>query len=594
MPNRQPTNQLVKLLATDTKTVLVQGWVNSRRDHGGLIFIDLRDHWGLVQLVCQPSTQAVFSQAQQLRDEWVIEVSGQLVKRQPDLVNRRLANGQLEIIVNQLRVLNQSLTPPIPIDDQTTTSEDKRLRYRFLDLRRPQLQQALKDRARFYRYLRNFMEANNFTEVPTPILANSSPEGARDFVVPSRLHQGQFYALPQAPQQFKQLLMVGGLDRYYQIAACFRDEDPRADRLYGDFYQLDLEMAFVEDGQLIRDLLEPLIVDLIVDFAGLKLHRGKIGVMSYQQALADYGTDKPDLRFDLTLVDLAPIFAQTTIEVFNKSLQKSDSSLKGLVVNQQFSRNQIKELTDKALNLGAKGLAQLSFVDDQFTGPLAKLLTDQERTELYNQLKLENGASLFVVADQTKIVNRVLAALRVDIGHQLGLIDDQLVAACWITDFPFFELDDTGQLSFAHNPFSKPLTPPVIGDQTANLAIVADQYDLVLNGYEVCSGAIRNHQPASLEHAFRAVGHQPADIKRQFGGLIEALAYGAPPHGGCAFGLDRLLMVLSGETNIRNLVAFPKNGAGVDLLMGSPSLIDPAELKQLGLKGRPEDGSVKI
>ena len=587
MTNRQPTNQLVKLLAAGTKTVLVQGWVNSRRDHGGLIFIDLRDHWGLIQLVCQPDNKSVFAQAQQLRDEWVIEVGGQLVHRQPDLINQRLANGQLEIIVNQLRVLNQSLTPPIPIDGQTTASEDKRLRYRFLDLRRPQLQQALKDRARFYRYLRDFMEANSFTEVPTPILANSSPEGARDFVVPSRLHQGQFYALPQAPQQFKQLLMVGGLDRYYQIAACFRDEDPRADRLYGDFYQLDLEVAFVEDGQLIRDLLEPLIVGLIVDFAGLKLHRGKIGVMSYQQALADYGTDKPDLRFGLTLVDLAPVFAQTTIDVFKVGLQEPDCSLKGLVANRQFSRNQIKVFTDKALNLGAKGLAQLSFVDDQFTGPLAKLLTDQERTELYNQLKLQNGASLFVVADQTKIVNRVLAALRVDIGHQLDLIDDRSVAACWITDFPFFELDDTGQLSFAHNPFSRPLTEPVVGNQVANLAIVADQYDLVLNGYEVCSGAIRNHQPDSLERAFRAVGHQPADIKRQFGGLIEALAYGAPPHGGCAFGLDRLLMVLSGETNIRNLVAFPKNGAGVDLLMGSPGPVDPAELKQLGFQGAP-------
>ena len=558
------------------------GWVNGRRDHGGLIFIDLRDHSGLLQLVFQPQNEQCFSQANRLRTEWVIEVSGQLRKRPPELVNPKIESGRFELLVQSMRVLNVSETPPIGIDEVDLASEDKRLRYRYLDLRRPKMQRNLRLRAKFYRYIRDFMEERDFIEVPTPILANSSPEGARDFLVPSRFHAGKFYALPQAPQQFKQLLMVGGLPRYYQIAPVFRDEDPRSDRLYGDFYQLDLEMAFVEDGAVIRELFTPLIAGLIKDFGKLELQRGKFVEMSHRQAVEDYGSDKPDLRYDLKLKDLSSVFADSQATVLSQALATENGAIKGFLAPAVFSRKQLDELTRLVQASGAQGLAYLSYQDDGWQGPLLKFLKEDELQQLLSLFQVKLGQTVFFIAHQSRsIVNHALGVLRTRLGEQLALADPQIVSALWIVDFPFYEEDEeTGQLAFAHNPFSRPSGDLAQADQ---LSITADQFDLVLNGYEVCSGAVRNHDSRLLAQAFANLGYDTSSIEEQFGTMIEALKFGAPPHAGCAFGLDRILMILAQESNIRELVAFPKNGSGVDVMMGSPSEITPQQKKELGL-----------
>ena len=566
----------------ETPSATLAGWVHGRRDHGGLIFVDLRDYSGLLQLVFQPQNEQLFAQANRLRSEWVIEVSGQLRKRPQELVNPKIESGHFELLVNSMRILNVSETPPISIDEVDLASEDKRLRYRYLDLRRPKMQRNLRLRAKLYRYIRDFMEERDFIEVPTPILANSSPEGARDFLVPSRLHGGKFYALPQAPQQFKQLLMVGGLPRYYQIAPVFRDEDPRSDRLYGDFYQLDLEMAFVEDGAVIRRLFTPLIEGLIKDFGELELHQGRFVEMSHQQALEDYGSDKPDLRYDLKLIDLSSVFAASQATVLSQALAAENGAVKGLLAPAVFSRKQLDELTQLVQASGAQGLAYLSYQEGGWQGPLLKFLKENELQQLLRLFQIQPGQTVFFIAHQSRsIVNHTLGVLRTRLGEQLSLADPRLVSALWIIDFPFYEEDEeTGQLTFAHNPFSRPS-----GDlaQSDKLRITADQFDLVLNGHEVCSGAVRNHDSRLLAQAFANLGYDTSSIEEQFGAMIEAFKFGAPPHAGCAFGLDRILMILAQESNIRELVAFPKNGSGVDVMMGSPSEITPQQKKDLGL-----------
>ena len=566
----------------ETPAATLAGWVHGRRDHGGLIFIDLRDYSGLLQLIFQPQNEQLFAQANRLRSEWVIEVSGQLRKRPQELVNPKIESGHFELLVNSMRILNVSETPPISIDEVDLASEDKRLRYRYLDLRRPKMQRNLRLRAKLYRYIRDFMEERDFIEVPTPILANSSPEGARDFLVPSRLHGGKFYALPQAPQQFKQLLMVGGLPRYYQIAPVFRDEDPRSDRLYGDFYQLDLEMAFVEDGAVIRRLFTPLIEGLIQDFGELELHQGRFVEMSHQQALEDYGSDKPDLRYDLKLIDLSSVFAASQATVLSQALAAENGAVKGLLAPAVFSRKQLDELTQLVQASGAQGLAYLSYQEGGWQGPLLKFLKENELQQLLRLFQIQPGQTVFFIAHQSRsIVNHALGVLRARLGEQLSLADPRLVSALWIVDFPFYEEDEeTGQLTFAHNPFSRPS-----GDlaQSDKLRITADQFDLVLNGHEVCSGAVRNHDSRLLAQAFANLGYDTSSIEEQFGAMIEAFKFGAPPHAGCAFGLDRILMILAQESNIRELVAFPKNGSGVDVMMGSPSEITPQQKKDLGL-----------
>ncbi len=569
-------------------SVVVAGWVHSRRDHGGLLFVDLRDHTGLIQLVFHPDPADVLAAAHRLRDEWVIMVSGQLVPREADLVNSRLASGEIEVLVEELLVLNQSPVPPIPVnappDQVGQIHEDNRLRYRYLDLRRPKMQQRLKQRDQLYRLIRQFMADQQFTEVPTPILANSSPEGARDFLVPSRLSPGRFYALPQAPQQFKQLLMVGGLHRYYQIAPCFRDEDPRADRLYGDFYQLDLEMSFVTDGRVVRQTVGPLVEQVVAAF-DYHLTPASIAEMSYAQALADYGTDKPDLRLANKLIRVDDLLGQTNANVLAAGL-RGDGQIKALVAPAPLARKQLADLTELATRQGAGGLAYLVVRADQSqTGPLAKLLSPTELAALVDRTELGPDQTLLLVADRSAVVNRTLAAVRSWLIDQFGVADQSAVAAVWITDFPFYEVDGQS-INFGHNPFSQPQGDPETDDPQA---LLADQYDLVINGYEVCSGAVRNHRPDSLRAAFRRVGYDDATIQARFGGFLEALSFGAPPHAGCAFGLDRLLMILTGETNIRETVAFPKTGAGVDLLMRSPSAVSAADLADLGLQLAPDN-----
>ena len=565
----------------EINSATVSGWVNGRRDHGGLIFIDLRDHSGLLQLVFQPQDAELFERAESLRAEWVIEVGGHLRLRPEALANPKLETGRFELGVESMRILNTSKTPPFSLDEKELAAEDKRLRYRYIDLRRPKMQHYLRLRARLYRYVRDFMEKRDFVEVPTPILANSSPEGARDYLVPSRMHQGKFYALPQAPQQFKQLLMVGGLPRYYQIAPVFRDEDPRSDRLYGDFYQLDLEMAFVEDGSVIRSMFAPLVEGLLKDIGGLKLHGGKFLEITYRQALEEYGTDKPDLRYDLKLIDLAEVFKTSQAEVLRRALE-AGGTVKGLAAPALFSRKQLDELTRLVCENGARGLAYLSFQDGGWQGPLLKFLKGGELERLGSLFGIEEGWTVFFVADDRRsTVNRCLGSLRARLGEQLGLADAESVSALWVTDFPFYEEDEaSGQLAFAHNPFSRPR-----GDlaQPDKLNITADQYDLVLNGYEICSGAVRNHDSQLLSQAFANLGYGQKTIEKQFGAMLEAFKYGAPPHAGCAFGLDRILMILARESNIRELVAFPKNGSGVDVMMSSPAEITPEQKKELGL-----------
>lgn len=566
--------------------VTVKGWVQSRRDHGGLIFIDLRDHSGLLQLVIHPDNKEAFKLSENLKDEFVISAEGTVKERAKDLINPKLKSGKVEVAVDKLELLNTSEVLPFQLFGSKLANEELRFKYRFLDLRRPELQTLLKKRAKYYRFIRDFMEDNDFTEVSTPILANSSPEGARDFLVPSRVHQGKFYALPQAPQQFKQLLMVGGVNRYYQIATCFRDEDPRADRLYGDFYQLDLEMSFVEDGLEIRSTVEPLATSLISDFAGKKLLDGKVATYTYQELMDKYGTDKPDLRFGLELVNVSEVFVSSQFSVFKGSISQG-GIIKAIKVDggAKFSRSEIDDLTAIATNEGAKGLAYITKENGKLNSPIAKFLSDKELKAVESKTKLGEGDIVFFVADKESVVNKALARLRDHFGDILKLKDPNIIAAAWVIDFPFYEWDDkSNKLDFGHNPFSLPKGGSKALDNPDKLNITAHQYDLVLNGYECCSGAIRNFKPDLMYKAFGILGYDKKYVDSRFGAMIRAFKYGAPPHGGCAFGLDRLFMVLTGEDNIREVIAFPKNGSGLDLMMDSPTEVEASQLKELGIK----------
>ncbi len=585
---RTLTGELTNKLS---QTVTVSGWVNSRRDHGGLIFIDLRDQDGVVQLVITPETAPAFALAETLRDEFVISATGVLRERAPELFNPHIATGKIELVVKTLKLLNSS--EPLPVnthDDGTESSEELRLKYRFLDLRRPSMQYTLKRRAKFYHCLREYMEAQDFIEVTTPILANSSPEGARDFLVPSRLKPGLFYALPQAPQQFKQLLMVGGVPRYYQIAPCFRDEDPRADRLYGDFYQLDLEMSFVDDGEVVRQTTEPLIKQLVTDFAGKKLKFTKIPRIPYPVAMNKYGTDKPDLRFDMELVDLTDVFKDTTFKVFQTPSVKAICVKNGA----SLSRSQIDNFTNLAKKAGAGGLAYILYENGTAKSPIAKFLTSSELEMVQQRTKATDGDAVFFGADSLEKVNKVLGQLRLAFAEHFNLLDPEEVALCWVVDFPFYEWNDGEEkIDFGHNPFSMPkggikaLQAAKTKDE--KLALIADQYDMVMNGCEICSGAVRNHNPEIMYQAFASLGYSQDYVSERFGGMLNAFKFGAPPHAGCAFGIDRIFMILNNNKNIRDIIAFPKNGSGFDLMMNSPSLVDDDQLTDAHIAILPED-----
>lgn len=572
------------------ETVTVKGWVNVRRDHGGLIFIDLRDHSGVVQLVIQPEAAEAFAQAEGLRSEYVIAATGLVREREEHLKNPHLATGSVELKVESLQVLNRAEPLPIQIEGDAMASEELRLKYRYLDLRRPKMQNMLKARADFYRYMRGYMEARDFTEVATPILANSSPEGARDFLIPSRVHPGNFYALPQAPQQFKQLLMVGGVSRYYQLAACFRDEDPRADRLYGEFYQLDLEMSFVDDGEEVRSTMEPLIKGLVTDFAGKELVNEEIPRIPYQEAMDRYGSDKPDLRFGMELIDLSEELAGTEFGVFKNTLT-SGGVVKAIRVEggASLSRKQIDDFTDIAKSEGAGGLAYIKYemAEGQLSAvsPIAKFLSDNELATIQDKLGANEGDAIFFGVDTRATANKVLGRLRNEFAAYFGLKDPNKIALAWVVDFPFYEWNDSAKkLDFGHNPFSMPRGGAAALEADDKLSIVADQYDMVMNGYEICSGGVRNHNPEVLYKAFGVLGYDEAYVESRFGAMINAFKFGAPPHAGCAFGVDRIFMILTGEENIREIVAFPKNGSGVDTMMSSPSFVDQAQIDELSIQ----------
>lgn len=567
------------------ETVTAKGWVQTRRDHGGLIFVDLRDQSGLVQLVFHPETPEAFKLAEELRDEFVIAATGTVRKRGEGLENPNIASGAIEIVVEDLEILNRAETLPIQPFSDNQANEELRLKYRYLDLRRPKMQMMLKKRAAMFSEIRDYMEAQDFVEVTTPILANSSPEGARDFLIPSRLHEGKFYALPQAPQQFKQLLMVGGVPRYYQIAACFRDEDPRADRLYGEFYQLDAEMSFVDDGETVRQMFDPLIKNLATEFAGKKLLSEDIPRISYNEAMETYGSDKPDLRYGMKLIELTDIFESTEFGVF-----KNAETVKAILVKDgaSLSRKQIDGFTDVAKSEGAGGLAYITYEDGETKSPIAKFLSETELDAIKQKMGVEDGDAIFFGADKRSVVNAVLGRLRIAFADHFGLKDPNVIALCWIVDFPFYEWNESGRkLDFGHNPFSMPKgglkSIKEAKTDEEKLAIVADQYDMVMNGYEICSGGVRNHNPEVLYEVFGVLGFDKDYVEEKFGAMLNAFKYGAPPHAGCAFGVDRMFMELMGEDNIREVIAFPKNGSGVDVMMNSPSTVDEVQKKELGL-----------
>lgn len=563
------------------QTVTVAGWVNSRRDHGGLIFIDLRDHQGIIQLVITPENNQAFTLAESLRDEFVISATGLIRERAAELKNPNIETGDIELVVESIELLNRSDTPPVNThDDGPESSEELRLKYRYLDLRRPSMQKTLKRRAKFYSYLRNYMDQHGFIEVTTPILANSSPEGARDFLVPSRLKPGLFYALPQAPQQFKQLLMVGGLPRYYQIAPCFRDEDPRADRLYGDFYQLDCEMSFVDKGETVRQTVEPLIKSLVTDFAGKKLFSEEIPRIPYQEAMEKYGVDKPDLRYGMEMIELTEILKDTSFKVFQSPCVKAICVENGA----SLTRSQIDQFTEKARKLGASGLAYIMYENGTEKSPIAKFLQPEELAKIKEATGAKDGDAVFFCSDDRAKVNKILGQLRIAFADHFNLKDDSIVALCWIVDFPFYEWNDgEHKIDFGHNPFSMPkgglAALEAAETDEEKLAIVADQYDMVMNGYEICSGAVRNHNPEVMYKVFSILGYDHTYVEKRFGGMLNAFKFGAPPHAGCAFGIERIFMVLNDNKNIRDIVAFPKNGSGIDLMMSSPSFVDEYQLK---------------
>ena len=596
--------------------ISVSGWVHSRRDHGGLIFVDLRDHTGLLQLVFNSDNPEAFSLADELRDEFVIRAEGMVRERAAGLKNDKIPTGAVELVVERLTLLNRAETLPIqPFAEENQAGEDLRFKYRYLDLRRPKMQKMLKKRAEMYRRMHQYMDTRDFIEIQTPILANSSPEGARDFLIPSRLQESKFYALPQAPQQFKQLLMVGGVPRYYQLAACFRDEDPRADRLYGEFYQLDLEMSFVEDGEEVRREVEPLMCQLATEFAGKKMldlsdlavgDGSPIPRISYRDAMETYGSDKPDLRFGMELIELTNVFANTKYDKF-----KNVECIKAICVKNgtSLSRRQIKQFEDIATSEGAGGLPYIKYVkikhpdeaqgyvipitSSDFYGydaisPVAKHLSDEEHRLLRKKMNPEDGDVVFFGTDTRSVVNAVLGRLRNEFAAHFNLKKSDEVALAWIIDFPFYEWDDHGKkLDFGHNPFGMPKggmeALESVTTDAEKLTIVADQFDMVMNGYEICSGGVRNHSPAVLYKVFDLLGFSKSYVEEKFGAMLNAFKYGAPPHAGCAFGVDRILMELIDETNVRETLAFPKNGSGVDVMMDSPSTVDSAQIKELGL-----------
>lgn len=570
--------------------VVLAGWVNSVRNHGGLVFVDLRDRYGLTQVKFdQAGNREAAELAEKLHNEWVIKVSGEVEARPADMANTKTATGTVEVLAATIEILGQAKTLPFEINEEKNAeaNESLRLKYRFIDLRRPKLQKMLAVKDEFITYIREYFHKQGFIDVQTPILANSSPEGARDFLVPSRLYPGKFYALPQAPQQFKQLLMVGGVDRYFQIAACFRDEDPRLDRAYGEFYQLDMEMSFVDQEDIFA-IMEPLMKDLTEKFSTKKVSNlaadGRFLRLSWREAMEKYGSDKPDLRFDLVIKNISDVVSGCGFSVFDEAL-KNKGVVHALKVTggAKFTRKEIDELTEIAKKRGAKGLAYLTVKDGKVSAPFAKFLTPEKLQEIVEVCGAQEGDIVFFAADAWRTVCNVLGLIRSEVATRLGLKDNSQAVWLWIVDFPMYDYSDIeeGRIDFGHNPFSMPQGGLKALEEKSPLDILAYQYDLVLNGFEVSSGAIRNHEPEIMYKAFAIAGYSHEDVDRRFGAMINAFSYGAPPHGGNAPGIDRILMVLNDWDSIRDIYAFPKDGQGRDLMTDSPSEVYPKQLEEL-------------
>ncbi len=566
------------------ESVHLKGWVQKRRDLGGLIFIDLRDRSGVIQVVFNPEvSKAALETAERIRSEYVIAVTGKVLQRDPSQFNDNIETGKIEVLVDEVEVLSKAETPPFQVMDESI-AEDIRLKYRYLDLRKPKLQNILKLRHQLNRSIRNFLDNETFIDIETPVLSKSTPEGARDYLVPSRVHEGEFYALPQSPQIYKQLLMLSGMERYYQIVKCFRDEDLRADR-QPEFTQVDIEMSFTDQEQMI-ELNERMITQVMKDVKGVDIET-PLPRMTYAQAMAEYGVDKPDTRFGLKLNDLSDFSRSVDFKVFRSAVENG-GMVKAIVLKgeeSRFSRKDIDKLETYVKTYGAKGLAWLKVKEGDLNGPIAKFFSEENRKELYETLSLENGDLILFVADTEKVVHASLGNLRNKLAKDLDLIPEGQFNFLWVTDWPLFEYDEeAGRYFAAHHPFTSPKAEDVGKLETAPEEVIANAYDIVLNGYELGGGSVRIHDAETQEKMFRALGFTDEERDEQFGFLLEAFKYGAPPHGGIAYGFDRFVMLLAGTDNIRDVIAFPKTASASDLMMNAPSKVSGEQLKELHIE----------
>ncbi|RBP00087.1 aspartate--tRNA ligase [Rossellomorea aquimaris] len=564
--------------------ITIKGWVQKRRDLGGLIFIDLRDREGIVQVVFNPDLSGeALALAEKIRNEYVLSVTGTVVARGEGTVNPNLKTGKVEIHVEEVQIINEAKTPPFMIDDQMEVSDDVRLKYRYVDLRRPAMMETLRMRHNLTTSFRTFLNENGFLDVETPILTKSTPEGARDYLVPSRVHQGEFYALPQSPQIFKQLLMVSGFDRYYQIARCFRDEDLRADR-QPEFTQIDMEMSFMDTEQIIS-LVEDMMKKLMNDVKDLNVQL-PFQRMTYDDAMSRYGSDKPDTRFGMELIDVSEIVKESGFKVFAGAVA-SGGQVKLINVKggaSQYSRKDIDGLTEFVARFGAKGLAWLKVEEEGLKGPISKFVTEEDAAQISASANAEAGDLLLFVADKKSVVADALGALRMKLGKELKLIDETKFNFLWVTDWPLLEYDEGENRYYAaHHPFTMPVREDLERFETDPSSVRAEAYDLVLNGYELGGGSLRIYERDIQEKMFKVLGFSKEEAEKQFGFLLEAFEYGTPPHGGIALGLDRLVMLLAGRTNLRDTIAFPKTASASCVLTDAPGEVSEAQLKELSL-----------
>ena len=576
------THNCGEISATDENSqVKISGWVHRKRDHGSLVFVDLRDHFGLTQCVIDASDSA-FSIVESLRNESVVTITGIVKKRSDDTINKNLATGEIEVAIADIIVQSAADTLPLQVNSDEDAGEETRLRYRYLDLRRSRPHQNIVLRGQIIQSIRNRMIEQGFTEFQTPILTASSPEGARDFLVPARLHPGKFYALPQAPQQFKQLVMMSGFDKYFQIAPCFRDEDSRADRSPGEFYQLDLEMSFVEQADVFA-AVEPVIKGVFEEFSERKIDPDFVHI-SYADSMLKYGNDKPDLRIPIEIGDVTDVFRGSDFFIFAKNIEKG-AVVRAIPGPKCGSRAIADRMNSWAQSEGAPGLGYIIFGEDEARGPVAKALGQEKSNEIKTRLNLENGDAVFFACAATDDAASLAGRARIRIGTEQKLIDENLFKFCWIVDFPMFEKDEqTGKIEFSHNPFSMPQGGMGALETQDPLDIKAWQYDLVCNGIELSSGAIRNHLPEVMYRAFDIAGYGPEVVDEKFPAMIGAFKFGAPPHGGIAPGIDRMVMLIAEEPNIREIILFPMNGKAEDLMMSAPSVVDDKQLNELHIR----------